>query len=140
MEKSMNILDSKDDIISVLDDEKIKELVKVKNGQVLKVDKSLFWHKYSREANREEMEEYVKEKYSENNIKRIFLEIDKIKNCAVCNSKMQKVVIKGVVVDMCEKHGFWLDKGEILELLKGSNVDDGSVRFVTGLALGMSFR
>lgn len=38
------------------------------------------------------------------------------KKCPICGIEMIEVEIKGVMIDKCNEHGIWLDKGELQKL------------------------
>jgi len=40
--------------------------------------------------------------------------------CPICKERMEIVKIEGVVVDICHKHGAWLDKGEMEIIIEAS--------------------
>lgn len=45
-------------------------------------------------------------------------------NCPVCNARMRTATIKGIIVDACDAHGIWLDKGEMEKIMEKSK-DEG---------------
>lgn len=48
--------------------------------------------------------------------------------CPVCQEPMTHEQRSGVEVDLCEKHGIWLDQAELLHLTEAARYEDG--RFV----------
>ena len=46
---------------------------------------------------------------------------EEARNCPICNSKMEKFMAYGVVLDRCpNKHGVWFDKNEISSFINAS--------------------
>ncbi len=40
------------------------------------------------------------------------------KKCPICSVEMIEVEFEGILIDKCEDHGVWLDKGELQKLQK----------------------
>lgn len=51
-----------------------------------------------------------------------------MRKCPVCQEPMSHETRDGVEVDVCEKHGIWLDQSELLRLTDAARYADG--RFV----------
>ncbi|MBI2972127.1 MAG: zf-TFIIB domain-containing protein [Candidatus Aenigmarchaeota archaeon] len=48
--------------------------------------------------------------------------------CPVCNKRMEAREIRGIMTDVCNEHGIWLDRGElekIMEKIKQEGWGDG---------------
>ena len=68
--------------------------------------------------------------------------------CPICGQKMTSDKKQGILVDVCHEHGVWLDKGELMAVIRhsredavkeamrtaGHHVDDAG--FLLGFALG----
>ena len=60
---------------------------------------------------------------------------DPIKNCPICSREMTKDSLNGIIVDRCQLHGIWFDKGElksVVDFVKSGGSVDG---FFTGLGI-----
>ena len=43
--------------------------------------------------------------------------------CPICGEKMDSEKTQGILVDVCEAHGVWLDKGELSNVIRRSQED-----------------
>ena len=43
--------------------------------------------------------------------------------CPICGEKMESEKTQGILVDVCEEHGVWLDKGELSGVIRRSQKD-----------------
>lgn len=50
-------------------------------------------------------------------------------NCPICSAPLQQEVIHNVTVDVCSKHGVWLDRGEMLLITEGERHEVGQFSF-----------
>ena len=49
---------------------------------------------------------------------------ENVRNCPICNSKMEKFIAYDTVLDRCPKrHGIWFDKSEISNFINSSNTN-----------------
>ena len=58
---------------------------------------------------------------------------EEIRNCPICNSKMEKFMAYGVILDRCPNHhGIWFDKNEISTFINSStgNKEKNPVNFL----------
>lgn len=49
--------------------------------------------------------------------------------CPVCSAPLHQEVIHNVTVDVCSKHGMWLDRGEMLLITEGERHGVGQFTF-----------
>ena len=98
--------------------------------------------KIERQAEKKKEQEAFKER----------LQKEKIIQCPHCQIAMKKEIIENkILVDKCEKHGIWLDTGELERIKKSvkrrtenssssssSGSSDGGSNFALGLAVGMT--
>ena len=50
-------------------------------------------------------------------------------HCPVCSDPLSQTVIHNVTVDVCSKHGMWLDRGEMLHITEGERHEVGRFSF-----------
>ena len=51
--------------------------------------------------------------------------------CPACNRKMEKIVLNDTRIDRCPKgHGFWFDKGELVEIIAAGDIDSKVLTFL----------
>lgn len=58
---------------------------------------------------------------------------EKASICPVCNDRMEKIDIEGLILDRCPKHhGVWFDKGELSEYMNknATNCPNGIISFL----------
>ncbi len=59
---------------------------------------------------------------------------EKLRKCPVCNKKMKKIKMttkqEVVMVDRCENHGIWFDKGELYQILKQTSKTSKALEFL----------
>jgi len=58
--------------------------------------------------------------------------------CPICHKKMIKKKVQENIIDLCKRHGIWLDKKELYLLQNEACDDDGyTTGFVNGINIGM---
>jgi Zn-finger nucleic acid-binding protein len=65
--------------------------------------------------------------------------LEKSKKCPVCRKKMKKIKIKtqkeNIIIDKCENHGIWFDKGELYQILKQVSANSKALDFLKDMFL-----
>ncbi len=57
---------------------------------------------------------------------------EKAKNCPICNDRMEKINLGGLVLDRCvRQHGVWFDKGELSDFInKNAEQKNETIKFL----------
>lgn len=55
------------------------------------------------------------------------------KLCAICQKAMYEKEVKGILIDVCDLHGVWLDRGELNHLLHEFKQEGFSDSFALGV-------
>jgi len=67
---------------------------------------------------------------------------ERYRRCPLCDAKMEKVAMTlgaaQVILDRCRKdHGLWFDKGELVQVLRGSGVEHNQLMHLFAQMFGL---